>query len=75
MTASDQTHEQSSGLPADETEARPSLTPTDANTDPAKRAEEERKIDADAGLSPVVEQGGAAIANIGSRSADKLFKD
>ena len=51
------------------------MTPTDAKTDPAERDEEARKIDSDAGLSSVVEQGGAAIAGIGSRSDDKLFKD
>jgi len=65
----------STGLPPDETEAPPSLTPTDAKTDPAEREEQARKIDSDAGLSPVVEQGGGAIAGIGSRSDDKLFKD
>ncbi|WP_426014523.1 hypothetical protein [Caulobacter sp. DWR2-3-1b2] len=63
------------GLPNDETETPPSMTPTDAKTDPAERDEEARKIDSDAGLSSVVEQGGAAIAGIGSRSDDKLFKD
>jgi hypothetical protein len=64
------------GLPNDETETEGSLTPTDAKTDPAAAAEEERKIDSDAGLSPVVEQqGGAAIANIGKRRGSDLFRE
>ena len=64
------------GLPADETETHPSPTPTDAKTDPVEAEDEERGIDSDAALSPVIEQqGGGALSGIGSRSADKLFKD
>lgn len=44
-------------------------------TDHEKTGREARDIDADAGLSPVVEQqGGAAIANIGKRNGSELFK-
>lgn len=67
--------ETDAGLPDDETEARPSPTPTKAKTDAAGREAEARRIDSDAGLSPAVEQGGASIANIGSRADDRLFKD
>ena len=64
-------------LPDDEAETGPSLTPTDADTDPANVERAERRIDSDSGLSPAVEQqGGAALANIGSRrGADRLFRD
>lgn len=64
------------GLPADETEAPPSPNPTDARTDPAEAEREARRIDADTGLSPASEQpGAAAITGVGSRAADRLFRD
>lgn len=65
------------GLPDSESETGPSLTPTDANTDPAEVERAERRIDSDSGLSPVIEQqGGAALANIGRRrGAERLFRD
>ncbi|WP_309643760.1 hypothetical protein [Phenylobacterium sp.] len=62
-------------VPKDQTETRPSLTPTDASTDPAAAAEEERRIDSDAGLSGAVQQGGAAIANIGKPRGSELFRE
>lgn len=63
------------GSPPDENEVDASLAPTDARTDPAKVQEEERRIDSDAGLSPVVEKGGGAIANIGKPRGSELFRD
>ena len=64
------------GLPSDEREVESSMTPTDAKTDPAQAEEEERQIDADAALSPAVEQqGGAALANLGKRRGSELFRD
>lgn len=73
----DHAHQEASGLPADETEVEASLTPTDASSDPKGSDEAERKIQADAGLSPVIQQpGGAALSHLGaSRSSDKLFRD
>lgn len=69
--------EDAARLPDDEAETGPSLTPTDADTDPADVEQAERRIDSDSGLSPAIEQqGGAALANIGQRrGADRLFRD
>ena len=62
------------GLPKDETEKDSSLTPTEATTDPAAAAEEERDIDSDAGLSPAAEQGASALANVGKPNGGELFR-
>lgn len=54
--------------PASEAETSAAPRPKDAQ-------DQANRIDADAGLSPVVEQqGGAAIANIGKRNASELFR-
>ncbi len=53
------------GLPADEHEVTASPTPTAAATDPVEAARQERRIDADAGLSPAAALGAAAGAGLG----------
>ena len=66
---------QPEGLPQDERETDPSLTPTRATTDRAKTESEERRIDSDVGLSPAAEQGASAGANLGRRNGSELFRE
>jgi hypothetical protein len=68
-------HRDDASLPKDDGKLEPSLTPTDAETDPTTVEDAEHSIEADSGLSGAGQQGGAALANLGRRRGSELFSE